>query len=302
MNVNSIIEKYGYNEELASNLRNIYPYLVSYFKDEQAVFNALNNIPIVFCEDLYDCLVEHDMLGAIDEGAVASPDVIRDAFGGYITNPQFSYNSEDGSFSLKESRQMIALNTKTITDFEPTLIHEVCHAVKSYNNQYKVDGNIATEYSGLARRNYSLSVENGVVKRNLIDEPGIGFEEALNEMAEERIYSTISKKEYVSDNYKITKDIAKRIFNYGIEDIENIIFEAQMYHDNSKLDSMLGDGFYSFVEMLDRVYEKNLEYLDCLSVQEQMNVLKEVRTYINVQYPLVEQQIKSKINNTDMDM
>ena len=138
MNVNLIIEKYGYNEELASNLRNIYPYLVSYFKDEQAVFNALNNIPIVFCEDLYDCLVEHDMLGAIDEGAIASPDVIRDAFGGHITNPQFKYNVENNSFELAESRQMIALNTKTIIDFESTLIHEICHAVKSYNNQYNI--------------------------------------------------------------------------------------------------------------------------------------------------------------------
>lgn len=302
MNIESIIAKFGYSNEISNYLRNIYPYLVSYFKDEKIVFETLNNVPIVLCEDLYDCLVDTNMLGALDEGAVASPDVIRDAFGGYITNPQFSYNSENGSFSLKESRQMIALNTKTITDFEPTLIHEVCHAVKSYNNQYKVDGNTAVEYSGFMRRNYILNVENGVVKRNLTSEMGVGFEEALNEMAEERIYSAVSKKEYVSDNYRITKDIAKGIFNYGIEDIENIIFEAQMYHDNSKLDSMLGDGFYSFVEMLDKVYEKNLEYLDCLSVQEQMNVLKEVRAYINVQYPLVEQQIKSKINNTDMDM
>jgi len=301
MNVNSIIEKYGYNEELASNLRNIYPYLVSYFKDEQAVFNALNNIPIVFCEDLYDCLVEHDMLGALDEGAIASPDVIRDAFGGHITNPQFKYNVESNSFELAESRQMIALNTKTITDFEPTLIHEICHAVKSYNNQYKVDGNIATEYSGLARRNYSLSVENGVVKRNLIDEPGIGFEEALTELAEERVYSMVSGIDYHSANYNITKEVAKRIFNYGIDDLQNMIFEAQMYHDNSKLEAVFGDSFYEYINMLDKVYGYNIDYNDCETKMDQVNVLRTYESYIENQYPLVDQMIRNKLSS-NMDM
>lgn len=302
MNVNSIIEKYGYNEELASNLRNIYPYLVSYFKDEQAVFNALNNIPIVFCEDLYDCLVEHDMLGAIDEGAIASPDDIRDAFGGHITNPQFKYNAESNSFELAESRQMIALNTRTITtNFTPTMIHEICHAVKSYNNQYQIDGNIAVEYSGLSRRNYSLSVENGVVKRNLIDEPGIGFEEALTELTSERIYSAIIGKEYQSDNYNWTKRTAKGLFSYGVEDLGNIILEAQMYHDDSRLTAIFGDGYYEFLNMIDKVYDKELDFYNCTTDQEMNEKTNEYNNFVSMQSPIVDQMIRNKLNS-NMDM
>lgn len=297
MNVDSIIKKFGYDSRIAISLKNIYPYLVTYFHDEKLVFDVLNNTPIHLCEDLYEVLEKENMLDAYNEGHITRDD-LKNAFGGHMTSEKFSYNSENNSFALSESRSIIGLNTSTIPSpkLDETLAHEICHAIKSYYNQYKIEGNTVTQYSGLKKTVYNLSLEDGIVKMSEGHAIGYGFEEALNEWATEKICSMMKGQDYTSTDYVITKYYASGLFGYGVEGLDNIIFEAQMTHDDSKLYEIFGEGYSEFLKILDNVNRIENQYVDCNEIEKQA-VKKELDEYLIKQYPIVDQMIRNKLGN-----
>ena len=73
MNIETIIAKYNYSENIADILRKIYPEYINYFgqENEPIIYETLFNTPIVICKDIYNYLHDNnliDNLGMVKEG------------------------------------------------------------------------------------------------------------------------------------------------------------------------------------------------------------------------------------------
>lgn len=301
MGIETIIEKYGYSVQLANLLRRVYPFIVEYFNDESIVFNALDITPIIFTGNLYECLVKNDLLGAIDDTAIVTEEDVKYALGGYIVEPIFKYNKEENKYVLDKIKRMVALNIQRLSQdaIIPTLIHEICHVIKSHQGEIEIDGNVATLHSGICNYTYNLSLNSdGTVKRTLINESGVGLEEGLNTLTEEQITSRVYGREYKNSEYYLTKEMVLKIFKFGFKDIENTLLEAQIYHDNSKLESLMGEGFYEFMNFIDKVYDTNLEVLDYTTQEEKEAVVSKIIDIIPTEYMPINNKLFAKAHES----
>lgn len=61
-NFEEIIKKYNYDEEFSKLLYQIYSEIVSYYGNEEIVYNAFLNVEIRSVPSIYDYLSENDML------------------------------------------------------------------------------------------------------------------------------------------------------------------------------------------------------------------------------------------------
>lgn len=281
MSIEQIIEKYNYNLELSNFLRSVYPILCVYFGDENLVFNALNSTPIVLCSNVYDYLFKNNMLDA-DGTAVVDKASLKQAAGAYCSKPNIKYENLENKYTVTNVSRVVAINASTLENdsTKSTLIHEICHLIKSCHNEYLIKDDTLIEKSGLITSIYQLNYENGQVKKTLVFEHNVGLEEGLNTLAQDEIASKLLGKDFGSFGYGIVKALAKDVVHLS-DNIYDEIMKAELYHDESKLKMQFGESFYKLMEFGDKLYKLNLEVMN-FSLTEDERKLKadEIRKYV----------------------
>ena len=173
--------------------------------------------------------------------------------------PEIKYNKDTGNYEIGDVKGIVAFNDNNYNDKveKSTMIHELCHAIKSANGEYEINGDILINRSGLIEKYYKLSIdENGTVTKSLMKETGVGMEEGFTSLQQEKI----SRKVFDDENYKLSgyasvRQMARVIDGLSPE-IHDIIIEAQTTHDKTKLISAIGEQNYNnLLYLFDKFYE-----------------------------------------------
>lgn len=288
----NIIEKHGYSEEFGIYLKPIYEALVAYYQDESIVYNALLDAKIDTVDNVYDYLKNHDLLES-DDTLVSEGDLKR-CSGVYQSVPELTF--ENGSYQIKGARRIVL-----ITDLNPehktgTLIHELCHLIKSYHNEYEIDGDTLISYNGLIERYYKLETENGKVKKTLIKEIGLGLEEGLTSVSEGDISRKVINPEYKQSGYGAVNAIARNFI--ADSNIFETVKEAELYHDKSPLYDIFGDSYPKLEDISDRSYKLTLDMFASIFDREKMDELsEELNDLLSTKYQTIRQEMATRVDD-----
>lgn len=276
MNIETIIEKYNYSNEIADILRKAYPEYINYFgkENEPIIYEALLNTPIVICDNIYDYLKNSDLLG--DIGMVNIGDMKR-ASGVYQSKPNIIWNENTQSFEIASIRRVVAITSLGLK--EPNiLIHELGHLIKAYYQEYQIEGDILSSRSGLIESKEKIVIEeNGTINTRLIEENSVGLEEGLNSILEEVLTKKLYNPEFKITGYGVAKTLA---YNFQDKKIEPLILTAQIRNEKEKLITYLnnrfGELFYSRLEtILDEAYRLGLNQIAAIFKKEEFDKISQ---------------------------
>ncbi|MEG2322020.1 MAG: hypothetical protein RSB71_00825 [Bacilli bacterium] len=223
--IDEISKKYNYSKSLKTILLEIIPVMIKYYGNENLIFKALEDTPILLCdnnETIYDLMLKHMIID--DNTIVKKGDYMR-ASGVYCSDSIIENNKIIGIKRFVGIKSVDGINKKT-------LVHELGHLFKSYFKTFEISNDILIERSGLVETKYKL--ENN--KKTVISETGVGLEEGINCYDEDNICSLLGLKCGLS-GYTASKEIAKILMNEHSEEIRNEQFykEGNYRVDNQVL-------------------------------------------------------------------
>ena len=295
MKIEEIIAKYNYPDTLGNLLRDIYPSLVSYFGDEDLIYNALLDTPIVLCANVYECLVQNNMIDINDKSTV-NVENLKQAGGVYCSKPDIKYKGLEKKYTIENVKRIIAINASTF-DFvatKSTLIHEICHLIKSYYTEFTIKTDTLVERSGLITSTYHLNNQKGIVKRTLVFETGVGLEEGFNTVVQDEIAEKHFGKDALSIGYGLVKALSEDVKRYD-DNMLNEIIKAELYHDNSSLEKLMGEGYFKLIDFADKLYKLNLEVMNFnLTDEERKAKAEEIKNFVSNNYLAIKTEIKTK--------
>lgn len=298
MKFEKIVQRHGYDIVFSSFLKDVYYELVKYFKNEEIVFEALFNTKIVSVENVYDYMKDNDLLEDYDT-LVTNSDMKRSS-GVCQSIPEIIYNPQTNTYNIVNVKRSVAVVNLDLsrTHSKATLIHELCHLIKSYYNEYTIEGNILISHSGLIESHYELSFDGTKVTKKLIKEIGVGLEEGLTSVDEEEITRNIVDSEYTSSGYGVVNSVARNLLQ--IPDIRDIIINAQIYHDKSEIYDKLGIEDYIILEELaNKLYELNLEMFSQAFEPEKMTETAErIKEILRTEYAPLKSKMESNFKRS----
>ena len=247
----NIVKKYNYTEEFSALLNKIYYSLINYYGNEKIIYNAFLNTEIKNVDDIYGYLFNNNLL---DESGLVSIGDIKRSSGIYVSEPIIDKNND--KYTIKEVKRVVLVKDFDINNVnkQAILIHELCHMVKSFENEYIVDKDILLNSSGLIKRKYKLKYE-AIVKKELIEEKAVGLEEGFTTLSEECIVRDIIDKSYNQSGYGPVYILAKKLLDVISEDI---VLDAQMHHDKNILSEYISN-YENLEDLSDIIYKLNLQ-------------------------------------------
>lgn len=296
MGIEDIIQKHGYNEDIANYLRRAYPYFVKEFGDEQTIYNALISTPIYLTDNIYKCLKEHGFINREDNEMV-SFDRLKASKGVYHSEPIIKYNKGLNTYSLEGVNRIIAVNGNTLLEdkTKSMLTHEISHLIKSYKGEYTIKADTIVERSGLIERIYILHEEDGNVISKIYKETGVELEEALNTLSEDTIMTKVKGQPFYANGYRTMKTFIQLIINgYKIPNLKEIFKEAEMYHDNTRLEQVLGSTYYELRDFADKLYPLEVEKLSFNTTNKRrLEIQNEMQELFQNEFTPIEEKLKS---------
>ena len=265
---NDIVKKYNYDEEISEFLNKVYVELVKYYGNEDIIYNAFLNTEIISTSNIYEYLKENDML---ENDTLVTENDLRRSSGIYTSKPIIKKINE--RYEIVDIKRVVLVKDFDIksTNKKAVLIHELCHMVKSYENEYRVIANLLENNSGLIQRYYKLSF-NEEVEKDLIRERGVGLEEGFTSISEEHITRNIVDKDYKQTGYGTVYSLAKKLIDYVNE---SLIKYSEIHHDKDILyDKLIS---YDEIEHLaDLAYKLNLEMYAKAFDEEGLEEIKKI--------------------------
>lgn len=264
MEFDNIIKKYNYSPKLATFLKKILEELINIFglDKEPLIYEALLNTEIVDCESNYAYLNSHFTLSNDDSITLISD--LDKASGVCYSDALIDYDESTKTFSLKSINRVILINNLSSNESYVlgSLIHELCHLIKNYYREYTIENDILTVRQGLIESIYQLSYENGIVKRRLISEKGVGLEEGLNTILEYAIARKLIDPNYQTTGYLVLKELASILTD--TLGLKTPILNAEVMKEKAAFieyfDSLYMKGAYlRFESILDKIYVLTLK-------------------------------------------
>ena len=215
--INKLVEAKGYDEELKRALLETIPVMIKHYGEEyeMLILEAISSCDIYQCkfgETMYDVHAKYSKQN-IENDVVVKESTLKIASGVHHSEPEIIY-TENG-YEVVNVARVVAISSQADLsgDFgKRTLIHELGHLVKGYQNEYVIVGDKLFERTGFISREYQLSIDEfGNVQKNLLMEKNVGLEEGLNSYDEATIFSMISGKERKYDGYVPEATIAERL-------------------------------------------------------------------------------------------
>ena len=298
MYFDNIVKKYGYNEKFSEFLKQVYDELVIYYKSEELVYEALLNTEIVNINNVYTYLKENGLLES--DNTIVTEDDMKRSSGICHSLPEIVYNKVTNTYEFAYIKRVVGVTNLdlTSTSSKATLIHEICHLVKSYYNEYIIEGNILISHSGLIETYYELSFDGEKIVKKLVKEVGVGLEEGLTSVAEEDIIRKTVDSEYKSSGYGAVNDIARNLLISP--EIKEALINAEVYHNKSELFELLNNTNYQALENLsDRIYKLNLEMFATIMDFDKMNeIAEQMKKILKEEYAPLRDSIESDLKRS----
>ena len=148
-------------------------------------------------------------------------------------------------------------------------IHELGHALKAFQNEYQIEGNMLVRRSGFIEEKFLLTVQDGEVKREFISEKNMGLEEGLNCIFEEKMMQQFIEPNFKSNAYGGVSFVANILCDrFSLFDV---FMEAELTKDDQSLRKFLGEEHYfSLKELCDKIYQLDLKRYQVAFNSEQL--------------------------------
>lgn len=285
---NNIIKKYNYDKEFSVFLYEVYNNLVSYYGNEDIIYNAFLNTKIINTSNIYDYLKENAM---IDQDTLVTEKDLKRSSGIYTSKPLIV--SSNNKYKITEIKRVVLVKDFDInsTHKKATLIHELCHMIKSYEEEYIIKDNILLNRSGLIERYYKLNNKDNIVQMELIREKGVGLEEGLTTLSEEILTRNIVDKDYKQKGYGAVYILAKNL-NEHLN--ESLVKYASVHHDKDLLYNSFGIDYQELENLSDIVYKLNLKMYSLVFEPEEIDTIKKIIIKIIEDYKTVLNKEKGK--------
>jgi hypothetical protein len=238
--MDKLVATYHYSPEMRALLFKIITCMIEQYGEDKKdiILKALEDCPIIICdkgENIYDLLVKHEQIDHTGDTIVSEGDLKR-ASGVYSSNANIIYDESSNSYKITSIKRILGLssyfdikNTSSIAN----LVHEIGHLVKSYIDEYKIEGDVLIARDGLIETKYKLSLVDGKVSKKVIEEKCVGIEEGTNSLDELEIINNHFDEYYKIHGYGVVTEIGKIVANKF--ELKKDIHNAQFYAQKSDL-------------------------------------------------------------------
>ena len=287
--IESVIEKYNYPADLANFLRDLYPWLIEYFgSDKKDIIDAMFlDTPIFTNTNSYEIVKKY---GDLENLGIVKEDDFKRASG--VCSFDVDVIWENGEYKIDKYKRAVSVSGDISEDrVKSDLIHEICHAIKTYYNGFVILGDILIERDGLVIRRSKLINENNRVRKALIEEHNVAFEEGLNSLAEEWLAKKVIAPDYEVKGYGLITQMARNVVR-GLDCLQELV-NAQIY----KTDVDFIPEYDRLMAISDLIYQKNLELFEAIFDKEKFNKINaELQSIIINDYnPLIKEIITTKV-------
>lgn len=287
--IDKVIEKYNYPDDLANFLRELYPWLIEYFGSDKKdiIDDMFLDTPIFTNTNSYEIVKKY---GDLENLGIVKEDDFKRASG--VCSFDVDVIWENGEYKIDKYKRAVSVSGDISEDrVKSDLIHEICHAIKTYYNGFVICGDILIERDGLIIRRSKLINENNRVRKALIEEHNVAFEEGLNSLAEEWLAKKVIDPDYEVKGYGLITQMARNVVR-GLDCLPELI-NAQIY----KTDVDFIPEYEKLMAISDLIYQKNLELFEAIFDKEKFNKINaELQSIIINDYnPLIKEIITTKV-------
>ena len=287
--IEKVIEKYNYPDDLANFLRDLYPWLIEYFgSDKKDIIDAtLLDTPIFTNTNSYEIVKKY---GDLENLGIVKEDDFKRSSGVCSFDVDVVYENKE--FKISNYKRTVSVARDLSLDYiKSGLIHEICHAIKTYYNSFVILGDILIERDGLIIRRSKLINDTDRVRKVFLEEHNVAFEEGLNSLAEEWLAKKVIDPDYEVKGYGLITQMARNVVR-GLDCLPELI-NAQIY----KTDVDFIPEYEKLMAISDLIYQKNLELFEAIFDKEKFNKINaELQSIIINDYnPLIKEIITTKV-------
>lgn len=287
--IERVIEKYNYPDDLANFLRDLYPWLIEYFgSDKKDIIDAtLLDTPIFTNTNSYEIVKKY---GDLENLGIVKEDDFKRSSGVCSFDVDVVYENKE--FKIRNYKRAVSVARDLSLDYiKSGLIHEICHAIKTYYNGFVILGDILIERDGLIIRRSKLINDTDRVRKVFLEEHNVAFEEGLNSLAEEWLAKKVIDPDYEVKGYGLITQMARNVVR-GLDCLPELI-NAQIY----KTDVDFIPEYEKLMAISDLIYQKNLELFEAIFDKEKFNKINaELQSIIINDYnPLIKEIITTKV-------
>ena len=238
--IRNISVQHSYDEYTTNMLLATIPTMIEYYGEQYKdhILSVITEVPIVFVEKPAEMLsamqaVSQPNVVDIDEQSVASEADVNMASGGYFSEPVL--RQINGKFELDGTKRAVVVkkHDKDVRLTMSTLVHELSHAIKSFNMEYELSSTesgvpILTRRSGLNQEKQMLEFRDGTIIKTNIYRKSVGLEEGNNSSDEEHIMNKIIGQELNGlplEVQTLVKACGSEVYKTGGYILEKVIAE-----------------------------------------------------------------------------
>ena len=136
--IERVIEKYNYPDDLANFLRDLYPWLIEYFgSDKKDIIDAMFlDTPIFTNTNSYEIVKKY---GDLENLGIVKEDDFKRSSGVCSFDVDVVYENKE--FKISNYKRAVSVARDLSLDYiKSGLIHEICHAIKTYYNGFVILG------------------------------------------------------------------------------------------------------------------------------------------------------------------
>ncbi len=287
--IEKLIEKYNYPDDLANFLRDLYPWLIEYFgSDKKDIIDAMFlDTPIFTNTNSYEIVKKY---GDLENLGIVKEDDFKRASG--VCSFDVDVIWENGEYKIDKYKRAVSVSGDIAEErVKSDLIHEICHAIKTYYNGFVICGDILIERDGLIIRRSKLVNDTDRVRKVFLEEHNVAFEEGLNSLAEEWLAKKVIAPDYEVKGYGLITQMARNVVR-GLDCLQELV-NAQIY----KTDVDFIPEYDRLMAISDLIYQKNLELFEAIFDKEKFNKINaELQSMIINDYnPLIKEIITTKV-------
>ena len=287
--IEKLIEKYNYPDDLANFLRDLYPWLIEYFgSDKKDIIDAMFlDTPIFTNTKSYEIVKKY---GDLENLGIVKEDDFKRASGVCSFDVDLVYENEE--YKISNYKRVVSVSGDISEDLAKAgLIHEICHAIKTYYNGFVILGDILIERDGLIIRRSKLINDTDRVRKVFLEEHNVAFEEGLNSLAEEWLAKKVIDPDYEVKGYGLITQMARNVVR-GLDCLQELV-NAQIY----KTDVDFIPEYERLMAISDLIYQKNLKLFESIFDKEKFNKINaELQSMIINDYkPLIKEILTTKV-------
>lgn len=282
-----LIEKYGYDEEMAENLSVMAESFCDHYGEDfrSSIYNALLSCKVIkaqtrqnsACETVKEVLEKEGMEDTVSKSPLVKEDM-KTATVAFKAVPRISH--EDGAFKIDRVDRVIVLGARFNWESPASLgdlAREFDKLVNSYLNGYTIEGDTLVIKTGLATRTETLKKTTRGIKRTFASSNGIGLERGMNVYTELKLIreSYCSLFDVIGDDYE--RLIAGFVVDcLGLGEIINV---ARLTKDTSELqtvfDANMANGYEAFLDEVDKLSSLEVKRVHSLEDNEALSKISQ---------------------------